>query len=608
MRILAFIVLLLVAQGSLLMAELLPLQPDTKSMDQNVFSKHPAEANSLATAVVDWIKLKYSQSEELEARDWEALSKALAVAKIIAPENPEMLVLEFQLKQKASLQEPATVPVSELGSIVYGLMNQLDMKNSIQGPDKKLYGYLLEVAALMNPQNSEIVLAHMQNSGGKNDWSKILVYPAPVQRASTRTPEELAALRTRHELVRDKNGMLVPKHMVDNQDKQAKKEEDVGEEPKRDQALIKILLVTQGASDIWVGSTNDLIATVSSEKSKSLQAKFQDKIIAEEEEDGSPVGRTGKQMNIALDEALRLVRSQHKKAVGNIELSFEDKYTPKDGGSLGLASALVLSSLYDDFDIDPDLAVTGDISADGSVRAVGAIAAKLDGADYSRCKLAIIPSENIDSISTVLINRNSHLLKNVQVFSAATYSEALEIASVKKSENVQKAIDEFNRIKQAGMKRESIADLEQVLEWAPNHLSAQAMIDVLTGNVPKTYSLKESVNQIMSTASPFVSILLTEKNQAVTLSNRGGFTIPEIPDRLISETQRKLNKLSSKLDPDTKDLHSAVMDVVYAWSDFQKRGHNSSTSREQFIEAREDFHLALDDLRYDEEALKDLLR
>jgi len=302
------------------------------------------------------------------------------------------------------------------------------------------------------------------------------------------------------------------------------------------------------------------------------------------------------------------VRSRYEDAVGNIELSFEDKYTPKDGGSLGLASALVLSSLLDDFDIDPGLAVTGDISADGSVRSVGAIAAKLDGAEYSRCKFAIIPHENIDSVSTVLINGDSHLFKNVQVFSASSYNEALDVARMEKSEDVKKAVEAFDRIKQEGFTRDSVPALEQVLEWAPNHVSAQAMIDVLTGNVPRTYSLKESVNQIMTAAAPFVSIMLLEKNQTVMLSERSGFTIPDIPDRTISNTQKKLNKLSSKLDRGTSELHSAVMDVVYAWSDFQKRGHNSRTSREDFIEAREDFHQALDSLRFDEESLKDLLR
>ncbi|MEM1157712.1 MAG: S16 family serine protease [Verrucomicrobiota bacterium] len=591
MRFLPWGVFFLSVQSSLLLAELIPLRPDTDPLKENVFSHHSAEAHSLATAIADWIKLKYNQSEKMEPNEWQTVSKALAVAKLLAPDNAEILVLEFQLKQKADIQTPSTLSVAELGSIVYGLVRQVDMKNSTQRSDKTLYAYVLEVAALMDPNNSEIVLAHMQGSGGKNDWNQILSFSDLAPEASMPGQNEVAGNAEE-----------------DSSDPQSR-DQDENVVPLRNQSKIKILLVTQAASDLWVGSTNNLIATVNPNQQKTLIARFRDKIAEQgKDEDGNSLGRTGEQMNIALDEALRLVRARYSEVKGSIEISFEDKYTSKDGGSLGLASAILLSSVVADFDIDPELAVTGDISADGGVVKVGAIAAKLDGAQDAGSTIAIIPEENLEAITTMLVDNKTEIFKNVQVFSVSSYEQALEIAKLVKSENVRQAIELFDQLKLNGINRSAIEELERILVLAPHHVSAKTLKDLYTGKAPRSYTMRESVNKIMTTGSPFVGILLNEKNQAIRLTERGGFTIPDIPERQIDETQRKLNQLAAKLHPDSSDLHTAVRDLIYAWKDFQERGERSMTSRKSFIDAREEFHEEFDELRLDEDTYQELIR
>jgi hypothetical protein len=99
-----------------------------------------------------------------------------------------------------------------------------------------------------------------------------------------------------------------------------------------------------------------------------------------------------------------------------------------------------------------------------------------------------------------------------------------------------------------------------------------------------------------------------ESNRSVTLDERNAFTIPAMPEMLISDTIQKLNTISLKTNRDASNLHSAVMDVVSSWDEYQKRGATSRSSRENFIEARNDFHQALNDLAFDKETFRELMR
>jgi len=597
-RILTLVFFLCVLSSN---AALIPVNP--KFEQSNAFENFQPEANSLATIIADWVKLRYPNPESLEEADWLTLSKALAVAKQIAPENSDILVIEFQINQKVALEKTGSMTSLDMSVMANNLINQVKLQES----NELLYGYLLELAALMDPKNTEVVLAHMKHSGGKNDWSKLLAFKEVVP--SSTAAAEKGGGRSSQPYA---NERVVQRDAVN-----------------RSQSKIKILLVTQQASDLWLGSTNDLIATVSSTSANDLVASFQDKLLErnlsmrrshapdtsnhsqdphERERPVSTVGQTGKQMNLALDEVLRLVKARHPDAQADVELSFEDKYTPKDGGSLGLASAVLLASIVEGFEIDPELSVTGDISADGTVRGVGKVAEKLEGAENAESTLVIIPKENEDVVSTMLIDGEADIFKSIQAFSVGTYKEALEIAKTDKAVKIKEAMELFSSVKAGDSSSNTMDNLRKVLELAPNHLSAQALLRQYSGDIPKYYSFKESVGRTLNAANSFVSILLFEENQSVNLDETERFTIPEIPERSMDESLEKLNKLSPKLDKGAKELHSSVISLVFAWRDMQRRGFTSRTGRENFIDAREDFHEALDQLRLDEEAYRELVR
>ena len=91
--------------------------------------------------------------------------------------------------------------------------------------------------------------------------------------------------------------------------------------------------------------------------------------------------QVGDQMHLVVDDVLRFLRLSYPNwNVAHAELTFADKYNPHDGGSIGAAVGTLILSTIRGFEIDPKTAITGDVSADGKVRMIGGVAAKLRGA------------------------------------------------------------------------------------------------------------------------------------------------------------------------------------------------------------------------------------
>ena len=124
-----------------------------------------------------------------------------------------------------------------------------------------------------------------------------------------------------------------------------------------------------------LGSATDLILTVSpgSPKGDSIPVTF-----------SIPVG---KQMNQVLGDVARAIDARYPMiAARKMEFSFEDR-TNYDGPSVGAALGTLILSAIQGFDIDPQFAITGDVSAEGKVRVIGGVGAKLRGAKDAGCTL-----------------------------------------------------------------------------------------------------------------------------------------------------------------------------------------------------------------------------
>jgi ATP-dependent Lon protease len=158
---------------------------------------------------------------------------------------------------------------------------------------------------------------------------------------------------------------------------------------KRNQATIRGLVVRELGNGKHAGAAVGIVATAQGESGDG-------KITIS--------GKIGDDMKSALHEAERYLRTKHPKLGGaEIEVSFEDRYTPKDGGSAGTAFAVLLRSLTDGFEIDPGVSITGDIAVNGTVQTIGGVAAKLRGSSTDGCTISIIPKQNIPAVADLLI-------------------------------------------------------------------------------------------------------------------------------------------------------------------------------------------------------------
>jgi ATP-dependent Lon protease len=73
--------------------------------------------------------------------------------------------------------------------------------------------------------------------------------------------------------------------------------------------------------------------------------------------------------------------------------------TPQDGPSAGVALAVSMVSLLSKTPVRNDIAMTGEISLRGRVMPVGGIVEKLLAARRAGIREAIIPKENVDSLT-----------------------------------------------------------------------------------------------------------------------------------------------------------------------------------------------------------------
>jgi ATP-dependent Lon protease len=151
--------------------------------------------------------------------------------------------------------------------------------------------------------------------------------------------------------------------------------------------------------------------------------------IVEEEEIGSRDGRTIKRKSMAkaaTDNVLTVI----KKYLGidpcdyDIHLNFPGG-TPVDGPSAGVTIAVAIYSAGTDTYIDNNVAMTGEISIRGKIKAVGGIIPKVEAAMHAGVKRVMIPKENWQEIFNTF---------DIEVIPVDNIMEAVNIATMRQAE------------------------------------------------------------------------------------------------------------------------------------------------------------------------------
>lgn len=276
----------------------------------------------------------------------------------------------------------------------------------------------------------------------------------------------------------------------------------------------------------------------------------------------------GSQMGISFDEALSLVRMRHPGMEGgkSVRISFSDKYTPKDGGSAGLAFSLLLFSLLDGIQIDPDVAVTGDVTVDWQVRGIGAVAAKIAGAREGGKKYVVVPAANRTAVEDMVVLDGPEALLKVQVLSVGTVSEAVEVCRQDRRPDLAKALELFSKVQTAvgardvatGLRMPGVfSTLGQVCAKSTNHLSAVYLLRMAKGWRPGKLSQEASIEEALTILCPFEQQL------------RAIQPMPQGTQTLLVDSMLRSEKLRQVSCEKVQPLADSINEYFSALADYQ---------------------------------------
>ena len=117
-------------------------------------------------------------------------------------------------------------------------------------------------------------------------------------------------------------------------------------------------------------------------------------------------GQLGDVMKESAQIAVSLVKSLYpdkaeKLEKENLHIHVPDGATPKDGPSAGITLTTALASLISGVPVPPAVAMTGEVSLQGSVNPIGGLPEKLMAAQRSGVKKVFIPADNMDDLRDV---------------------------------------------------------------------------------------------------------------------------------------------------------------------------------------------------------------
>ena len=102
--------------------------------------------------------------------------------------------------------------------------------------------------------------------------------------------------------------------------------------------------------------------------------------------------------------------------------------TPKDGPSAGGAITLAIISLLTNVPINNTIGITGEIDLNGSIRAIGGLESKVDGAKKAGVKTVLCPSQNKHDVEKITKDKFTPIDDNFKIVMVDNIWDILKIA------------------------------------------------------------------------------------------------------------------------------------------------------------------------------------
>lgn len=531
---------------------------DAKPFDPEKIGLSSTQKSEIATQLAQVIRLLASKDPK---PPYELATKALGIAFILDPENRTAVISNLQFTKNIRFEnipeEPSAATVAlNLFKIAQNLKDQADENPRI------FRRYLMDVALQINPSNEDLLYEHemLRRREGDADWSKIL--------ASAKAPAGSSQVKA-----------------------SAK------------QLSILSLMVSELDSGDFAGRAMNMTATLTPRESTQPTRLMVS-------------GTLGKDMLTSFEETARAVKAKGTvlPSGGDITVSFGQKYSSKDGPSASVALGLLLMALSEQIQIDPQFAVTGDMNVDGSIHAIGAVSAKIRGASLANCSRMAIPEENMRDLEDMATLKDLDTLWKAQIFTVKNLDEASQLAAKEPNPNLAKGIAAFAELQDFCRKNPpgtSFSNplirqkLAETLAAAPNHASALVLQKYIDNRLPKTLSLRTSINEIFNAAGPFFDFIY--RNERSRSSNSSGYSqnsgsgarnIFAFSQDVYDKATDRLYALSFQIDPLASDLHTEVNNLVRNWRSASQKAY-SPTEIKRLVEAAEKVDGSIQKIRED---------
>lgn len=472
----------------------------------------------------------------LDAEKTALRERMVAIALLVSPRNRDAVVLDARLQKERPPSPDLTWPLEKTAAGLASLGKRL---KSGKAADRRLAGYFFSLASDLVPDDDDLLYAlstHEKGSGAV-DWSGI---HGGATSPSSSTPAPKA----------DPNRVVI---VAGEQAADA----SVATSFKRNQMKVNGLVVR----DLGAALSGDILEIVITILPWHLPNVTR-------LEFATPVGND---MNVSFNEAISLMRTRYPNLPGGkkMRVSFDDKYTLKDGGSAGLAFALIGFALLDGLQLDPAAAVTGDVTVDWLVRDVAGVSAKIAGAQRSGKSLVVIPAGNAADIEDMVLLGGVESLMRTQILAVENVAQAIEILRTDRTGKLQGAMDEFAKLEaalDAGRKPNELMGYRAVRSIVtktaadvPEHVSARYLVKVMEGWKPQKLSLEGSLSEVTALLWPYGRIL----------KGYGSREFDLITDEILIESMVRANRLNQYADPKVKLLAKSLYDLVYAHADYR---------------------------------------
>lgn len=508
--------------------------------DANRTSLSAQERSQLADALAE-----YSRSIKGEDATADTLrAKALALALRLDPENKSAVILNGKFKRGGYTSDGVS-SISKDSLVKMFLMQTKKMQAETAGPDAVTAAYVLDFLAAVDSTNEDLLYqAEMAQRKSPVNWTGVLNGGGRVRPTST-------------------PGMTVaaPPSAKPTPDSTPVPTAPSGGDPaaavtlKKQQSKVKGLVVMHSDDGVLGGKVMEVLATASSiagDSTCELSAK------------------AAENMKIALSEAFRCVKMRHPEVARGIgfTLSFDDKYTKMAGGSAGTAFAVGLSAILDNLNIDPKMAMTGDITVDGKVRKVGGVPTKIWGAKLDGCELVGIPVENESDVANLMVMKGYRVASEIQIFSINTLDDAVSLARQDRPDKLGEAIKIFSEVQHDLNGSSSInspeiaAKLDKILDLAPNHLSAKYLREKARGTLSTILTPGAAIDELFNAAGPLMVFFksLDKDDQKQYRNNQ--ILVFTLPSATYTGVREQLTQLEKKMPPQIQSSYYAMVNLL----------------------------------------------